>query len=335
MSVAFKDETEQLPDEFKDAFNEHSAEVHQPSDDDAMGISTPAEETAVAKVEGEEEGAEGAKEAAEPADTAPETVENEPASEAAKEPVEEDEDAGLSPKELQRKKSQEGRLRKMEADLQSLSEQGKAREIAQAVVKAEAKADPDQQQAAEEIVEGLEDGSLSADAALKQLTEDFGEDFVRMVSAVVAKTATEIAGKKVSEGVQKVSDEVKQITSQISDANEQKHFEAIATAVPDFFDLVKSPGFQTYLESANDDIKSVASKGTTKQVIAMMKDYKTASEPAAPKPAAAKPAVKQAAKEDPAMSAAEGVRSGATRLPEQPAQKDDFEGAWAEASKLG
>lgn len=334
MTTANQDDTQVMPDEYKNAFDEVAGASTTVSDDDAMGISTPGEEAAVAAEEAGEstpqEVAEGESQANDGTKAEQNVATETATTEAVADAEDEDDEAGMTPKELQRKRSWEGRLRKMEADLKVVADQNKAKPVeetlAAAVVSAETGADADQQQAAEELVEGLQDGSITADAAMKQLTEDFGEEFVKMVSAVVAKAATDIAGKTVADKVKQVSDEVKQITSHIADADERRHFETIAAAVPDFFEQVKAPAFAAFVEAADADTKRIASQGSAKEVIAMMKKFEAAS-----KPAVAKPVVK----EDPALAAAEGVRSGAMRLPDQPSKtgNDDFEGAWAEAAK--
>ena len=311
-----------LPDEFMSAFNEGEA-------GDKLGISAPAEETAVAAVEGSEVDKEG--------ELPTEPVEQGDAPVAAAEAVkaealpadDEDDEAGMSAKELNRKRTYEGRMRKMEENLQALADQkkkpaGEADPGADPTANMDDPEDATKSKAAD-VIEQLQEGSISADEATKQLTEDFGEDFVKMIAALVDKKATEIAGKTVADGVQKVSEEVKQINSSIADKEERKHFETITDAVPEFYDQVKSPAFSAFVEAGDDKIKQAAKNGNAKDVIALMKKFAAATA----KPVAA-PEV-----EDPALSAATGVRSGAMRLPETPsnASKDDFEGAWAEASK--
>ena len=220
-------------------------------------------------------------------------------------------------------------MRKMEENLQALADQ-KKKPVAASGSAAEPIAGPDDADdmattKAADVIEQLQDGSITADEATKQLTEDFGEDFVKMIAALVDKKATEIAGKTVADGVQKVSEEVKQINSSIADKEERKHFETITDAIPEFYDQVKSPEFSAFVEAGDEKVKQAAQAGSAKDVIALMKKFAAASV----KPGAA-PEV-----EDPALSAAAGVRSGAMRLPDTPgnANQDDFEGAWAEAAK--
>jgi len=332
MSANKQDDTELLPDEYTNAFNEVAGASQSTSDDEAMGISTPALEEAVAKVEGEEEGAGTAQIEAGAGDAQPVAVQNEGGEAAvAGAPVEAvapDEEAGMTAAQIQSKRTHEGRMRKMQEQLDTLSAQSKAKDDTAAdqlaAVIAGQDAGADNAQAAADVVEQLQAGSLSSDEAMKQLTEDFGEDFVKMISVVVASKAAEIASKATADGMSKVGAEVKEITSQIADVNERLHFEAICKAVPDFFEQTKTPEFAKFAEAADEETKSVISGGDAKRVIAMMKKFKASQTPEAP-------AIQV---EDPALAAAEGVRSG-SRLPDKPAaaSKDDFEGSWAEASK--
>lgn len=339
MPVANNDETDVLPDEYINAFGEDSAAPAQQTDDDAFGISTPDEEAAVAQVEGAEPGDGEAAEPAAAAEVKVEGVESQEEIAAAAEPVaaaapesDDDDEAGMTAKEIQRRRSWEGRLRKQEEALKELAADLKAKSATTTdpdAVQAAADATPAEQAAATEIAEGLKDGTMTAEDAKKRITDDFGEEFVSMISTLVATEAAKIAGQEVTKSVTKLSEEVKQITSHIADADERAHFEAIAKAVPDFFDLTKSPEWTTYLATADDTTKRVAANGNTQEVIAMMAKFKEATKPAA-KPAASAQ-VEEEPEEDPALAAAEGVRSGAMRLPAEPKSKDDYEGAWAEA----
>ena len=158
MTTANQDQTEVMPDEYKDAFNEVAGPGSSISDDDAMGISTPASEAAVAAVEGEEVPVDPAATEATDPNAPAETVQNvatETAADAL--PVagdDADDEADMTPRELQRKRSWEGRLKKMESDLKAVADQNKARPaeevLAAAVESAEPGADPVQQQAADE-----------------------------------------------------------------------------------------------------------------------------------------------------------------------------------------
>lgn len=322
------DQEEALPDEYKDAFAEVAGPDKAVSEDDAMGISTPAEESAVAAVEASEAPAEAASEGAESTQVQQEGIQNSAAEntphEPAPGPADGEGEEVVSEKELQRRRTYEGRMRKLEENLQALADQSKSKQDTAtdqlaAAVDSQAPGDT----LAADVVAQLEDGSLSPDAAMRQLEEDFGPDFVKMISVVVANKAAEIAGKTVADVVKPMTEEVKQITSAIADEKERKHFETIASAVPDFFEQVKTPAFTQFLEKADEATKRIAANGTAKEVISMMKSFTAANAPAEP---VAKP------KDDPALAAAEGVRSGSVRLPDKPgAAANDFEAAWAEA----
>lgn len=234
-------------------------------------------------------------------------------------------------KETQRLKSWEGRLRAMEAKLKSAApaeepgSEGGEQAASDALEKvAESASDPELGQAAEEMAEAVESGEMTAAQAMKQLAEDFGEDFVRMIEAVAVAKAREAGERIVGERVGELSKTVDQIIDNLVDDKSRAHFKAIAEKHPDFNDVGQSPEFKSYIESLPEaeraEAQRVASGGSSEEVIKLLDGYK-ASKTQAPS--------QEDTPSDEAMDAAEGVRSSGLVLPEVPEPApDDYEGAW-------
>lgn len=232
-------------------------------------------------------------------------------------------------KETQRLKSWEGRLRAMEAKLKGSSPEAAADGGEQAAGEAleevaESTSNPELEEAAEQMAEAVESGEMTAAQAMKQLAEDFGEDFVRMIEAVAAAKAREAGERIVGEKVGELSKTVDQIIDNLVDDKSRAHFKAIADKHPDFNDVGQSPEFKSYIESLPEaeraEAQRVAAGGSSDEVIKLLDGYK-ASKDAAPS--------QEDTPSDEAMDAAEGVRSSGLVLPEVPEPApDDYEGAW-------
>lgn len=196
-----------------------------------------------------------------------------PEEEAPMEPMgEEMEDGAMSPEDIQRQKSWEGRLRKREEELA-------AREAAAANAPA---------------VSG------DAAAAIAQLTEDFGAEFVKMIVAIAAGEANKVA----AENVGGVSGTIDQLIADTRAAFTTMHYAAIADAHEDFMEVAESPKFKEWLESMPDDQRlekeAVIQGGTAGKVIKLLNEYKDWCKQ---KDGA------QAESDDYALDAASGVRS--------------------------
>lgn len=223
-------------------------------------------------------------------------------------------------KKRQQLKSWEGRLKAREAELKAKAggeeTSDKLENVAENAAAGGNQALADAANAAAEAVEA---GEISAEEAMKQLSEDFGEDFVKMVTAVVR-----VAARKEIEPVAKTVDEV---VGNLNSREAREHFKAIAEKHPDFQEVGKSGEFTSFLNSLPADQKAEAerirAKGSADEVIALIDAYKQASKPKA----APAPADTRRAEDD--MESMEGVRSGGVRLPEKPT-RDDFEGAWSD-----
>lgn len=280
-------------DEYLKAFNGEEEEAMTVSDDAAEGA-TKSTGTAVT-IDAEQAVADAAEEnGILPAEGLP-TEGVLPEEETPMEPMgEEMEDGAMSPEDIQRQKSWEGRLRKREEELA-------AREAATANAPA---------------VSG------DAAAAIAQLTEDFGAEFVKMIVAIAAGEASKVA----AENVGGVSGTIDQLIADTRAAFTTMHYAAIADAHEDFMEVADSPKFKEWLESMPDDKRlekeSVIQGGTAGKVIKLLNEYKDWCKQ---KDGA------QAESDDYALDAASGVRSSSpVSLPSKANRSpdDEYLAAW-------
>lgn len=361
--MATTDQLKEDQDAYSAAFNEDDTPAQDMSEDEAFGLSEPkSEETAA------EDGQDG--QASDPVDLAividggdlekqaedaqaKETAEEAaelPAQDNAAEEVAEQGDAAevKAPavdmeKEAQRLRSWEGRLKAMEAKLKAAgadSEEEQKEAVSEAIEKASDAADtPADEEKVEQIAEQVEDGTMSPEQAMKQLAEDFGDDFVKMIEAIAVAKAKEAGGAAASEKIGELKGTVDEIIGDIVDTKAKAHFEAIADAHPDFNEIGASEEFKTYVESLPEAEQAKAveiiGNGSAKQIIGLLNGFKAANK-AGSKAGMAQPGeLTEASGEsivdevsDEQLDAAEGVRSTGMKLPEQPAAKEGYEDAW-------
>lgn len=230
--------------------------------------------------------------------------------------------SGDAAKEAQRLRSWEGRLRKMEAELKAKGapEVDAIEDVAE---KMEAKGDEAKAESVEELADQVKAGTKTAEQAARELADNFGEEFVSMIEMIASSVAERTGSKLVDEKIARVSQDVNDVIGHIADAETRKHFETIASAVPDFQDIAASEDFVNFTKS-DPKKDQTAQGGSAQEVIALLKEFK------AQRQGAAEPTAKQ---EDPAMDAAEGIRSSGMVLPKEPVMADDYASAWEEASK--
>lgn len=348
---------------YQEAFNETPAAPVGQTEDEAFGIT--ADEPAAVEGEGDPAAA------AEPAADAPaadaaevgsQTAEEgagEPAPVASDEPRADDattvseEPASMTPeqikKEEQRLRSWEGRLKAMERERGAAparaadesvdaedSGDGAAAEPAVAEA-AEGELSSDPAEAVAEVAEQVESGEMTPEQAVARLSEDFGEDFVKMIQVIAGSTASKTASESVDSKVGEIKGAVDEIIADITDTKSRQHFEAIAAKHPDFTEIGGSEGFASYIaglpEADQAEAKRVASGGSASEIVALLDAYKKSGAQAEPEAAApaADPVIDPEV--DAQMDAAEGVRSSGMRLPEQPpAAASSYEDAWEQAS---
>jgi len=272
-----------------------------------------------------------------------------------------DDDEPTDPKEIQRKKSWEGRLKAQERELAAAraeleakaAEMGKpAPEVAadaleQVADKAEDQGQTDLAARADEVADQLQEGAISVDDAVKILAEDFGEPFVKMIEAVAssaASKAVEAFGSRLSS----LEEGTEAVISHIRDGAQKAHFEAIYNAHPDFAELAKDPAFIAWRDEDPARV-ATASGGSASEINAMLSEFKgqngggeadtTEMAGAAEEPAAAGGAEETAMAQEgdevdeAEVDAAAGVRSAGMQLPEQPAASDNYADSWEEFEK--
>jgi non-homologous end joining protein Ku len=153
------------------------------------------------------------------------------------------------------------------------------------------------------------------DTVMKEMADDFGEDFARKLTKLIEHKASQIAGKTVDERVGTVSERVDSMLNSIKDTRVREHFEAIAERHPDFLDVTDS--LKAYIESLPEaeraSAQKVAEGGSTRQVIKLLDALKASQKPKEPEPDS--------------TDAAEGVRSRGLKLPEKP-NAWSYEDAW-------
>lgn len=309
------------PDDFTDAFNGEDVQQEQQTEDQVFGLEEEVTEESQAMPE-EEMGSEDAETASEGA-AGDDAEGNAPSVVIAVEPEAAPEDEmPTDPKELQRMKSWEGRLKAREAELkareEAMSKTDEPMEPGESpAVEA---AEPGVTEAVEDAVESVQNGEMSIEQALSGLADTFGEDFTKMLGVLIEKKASEIAGKTADDRFGKVKGEIDGLASEIVADKANNHYESIADAHPDFMDVAASPEFKSYVDGLEPTMQAKASKviqsGSARQIVKLLDDYKKTMKKI------------DAPQEDPAMDAAEGVRSKGLKIPEKPAASEDFAEAW-------
>lgn len=252
-------------------------------------------------------------------------------------------------KERQRLKSWEGRLKKMQEELKAQTdaraagaaetngpaadgtntESTTADAVEQVADKAAASGDSEMAAAAQEVADQVAAGEITPEQAMRTLSEDFGEDFVKLIEAVARASAGKVADERVGAVKGELGKAVSDIVADITDTKARAHFEAIATAHPDFDEIGKSAEFRSYIDSLPQQDKAnaerVVQRGSAKEIVKLLSDFKASGKDDGDPTPTSDPAV------DAAADAAAGVRSTGMRLPEQPKPAaDSYEDAWKE-----
>lgn len=361
--MATQDQMKDDQDAYSAAFNEEEQTKQEPTEDEAFGLAGPTTADNAA-----EDGSDG--QASEPVDiaividggdmekqaedmrareTAEEAAEM-PGQDGASEEVGEGDASQVeSPsvdmeKEVQRLKSWEGRLKAMEAKLKAAGTDTPEEEqeiVSEAIEKAADATDtPADEEKVEQIADQVESGAITPEQAMKQLAEDFGDDFVKMIEAIAVAKAKEAGGAAASEKFGELKGTVDEVIADIVDTKAKAHFEQIAAAHPDFQEIGASEEFKQFVDGMPDADKEatmqVIAGGTAKEINKLLTAFKN-SGAAAEAPgedngglteAQGESVVDEAVAEDPALDAAEGVRSSGMKLPEEPKAGGNYEDAW-------
>lgn len=328
MSVENEVEDKEVMDQYNAAFDDASGGAEQ-------GEPAAAEE-AIASEEGQSQAVEAqAEPVAEVTEAGP--VDANVEAEAAKtttDPVQEtaaetpaptEAEAADAALEIQRLKSWEGRLKKQAAEQKAREEAIEAEaatRLAKANTELAALGNPALEQAVGSVADQVADGTLSVKQAMEQVSADFGDDFIRMIKVIVSAQAAEESGKAVAE----VKGKVEGLANNLALDAERSHFERIEQAHPDFQAIRQDPAFAQFIDAADPDLQRIAQGGTAKEVIQLVKAYKTQAAQAAKPVKAAEPE---------GVDAAAGVRSGSLQLPTPTGGNDDYDSAFAEAAAMG
>ena len=229
-------------EQFGAAFDEDTPAVAEQTEDEAFGLNLPATDGAT-EGDSETDGGElvteaGTEDPAPVEETAPpdEALPVEPpAEEVAAAEAEAAAGEDDMPPMTQAEKSWEGRLRAREAELKALAAELDARK-AEGV---EPASEGQNEEAVEAIEEAVESGEMSPEEAMRQLEEDFGPSFVKMIVAIAGKSAAEVADGKVSE----LGSTLRDVIDDIKNSRARRHFKEIYRVHPDFMDVADTDDF--------------------------------------------------------------------------------------------
>jgi hypothetical protein len=128
----------------------------------------------------------------------------------------------MDPKDIQREKSWEGRLKAREEELRMREEALAAGGSKPAAPAAEAPGDAmeDAGEAVVDMAAAVNAGEMTAEQAMKTLEEDFGPEFVKMLDVLVSAKA----GSAVDSKVGAVSKTVDQLIGELVDDKSRTHF---------------------------------------------------------------------------------------------------------------
>lgn len=310
--------TQQSMDEdnaaFGNAFAEENVPAAEQTADEAFGLGLPAADDAAAEGDGETDASPLVVEAGEAAAELPAEPPAEEVAAAEAEAVAGDD---AMPEMTQGEKSWEGRLRAREAELKALAAEleGKKNMPAEMGEHMESPAEELAESPAEEVAEG---GADAAEEAIRQLSEDFGPEFVKMIVAIASKEASKAAGDQ----VQEVGQTVKDVIDDINNSRARRHFEDIFEAHPDFNEVGESEAFKSWIAALEPEKQTEAARitagGSAREINRLLSEFKQSSGEAA-----------GSSVDESALDDAEGVRSSGLRLPDAPAAgADDYAAAW-------
>ena len=321
-----KDSMKEEGAEFGAAFDENTPPPVEQTDDEAFGLTLPDAADTATQGDGETDGSAVAVQAGEGAETTPAAADQPPAGELPVEPPAEEVAAAEAeaaagedamPEMTQAEKSWEGRLRKREEELKALAADLDARKntpVDPAIEETDEGESP-----AEEAAEGE---ASDADEAMRQLSEDFGPEFVKMICAIAAKKAEESAGVRVEQIGRTLND----VIDDIKNSRARRHFKDIQRAHPDFVEIHGSDAFKAWIAAMAPADKVEAERieqaGDADEINGLLAEFKAANQKTG-----------ETTDNESAIDAAEGVRSTGMRLPNAPAAgQDAFAAAWDELS---
>lgn len=214
---------------------------------------------------------------------------------------------------------EETRLKEWEARLAAKEAELTAKENAAATSSAERTETSTADQGGGGEGEG-DGGTTTSDAdegdAGKALAEDFGEEFVQLLTRFIKQ----ICKTEVGAGIGSVSATVDEVIATLTAERQASHFNAINAAHADFLDIVDSPEFGDWKAGQEPDeqtrLQRVIDSGSAQEIIDMLTAFKGAKG--------------SAGANESELDGAEGVRSSGLTLPKAPTAADDYESAWNE-----
>lgn len=287
--------TQKMADEqaadYADQFNAPDAAPTQQSEDEAFSLGPEQEAETPAGAMAEPAGEPMMEASGEPTDTA-----MPPADAAA---------PAADPE--QRLRSWEGRLKAKEAELA-------AKEAAMGSTNVNDMQSGDEPESMDEAMnESPADEAAEESDPATVLAEDFGQEFVTMLTKLIQQVA--------GDGIGGISATVTQLISDLRNRDNQSHYKSISGAHADFMEVVESPEFAAWKAAQPDQpkLQAVIDSGSAEDIIAMLTEFKNSRAPAS------------SGADDEQIDAAEGVRSGGITLPKEPGNSQDFADAWNEA----
>lgn len=184
-------------------------------------------------------------------------------------------------------------------------------------------------------------------AALEKMQKEFPNEFVAMQARLKQESQVMNAAlaRSIKDGMTRIAEleqKLKPVAETVQSTQEDAHFAAIKGVHADYDDVVKLlPAWIAKLPAHRAiGAQAVYDKGDAASVIALFDDYKKETNivtPAAPAPvekpaAGAKPAPKKPTVEEIESGAPVASRRSAPSVKGEP-DKNDYDGAWAEATK--
>lgn len=173
-----------------------------------------------------------------------------------------DDAADVPPEDMQAYKSWRGRLKKREEELA-------AREAALAEQPAGTESP------AEEAAAPL--SAEESDARIQALRDDFGDDFVDAIMAIVENVVSKKSRELHGEGrFEDIKGEIDALVGDLQNTFSAMHRDAITSEVPDIDEITSTEEFQKFCVEHKDPerCRQIVEGGTARQIIALMKEYR-------------------------------------------------------------
>lgn len=234
-------------------------------------------------------------------------------------------DEPTDPKDIQRKKSWEGRLKADErrlaeerAELQALAAKLGAKDgdddaspaslddaaavALDGVAENAEGASPELADEAGQLAGQVDRGEISGEEAIKLMSADFGDEFTNLLRAAIKSEAKKLVDGVVGSRFDEISSKVEAlgadrdaVIEHISNENTRRHFEQLAAAKPNFAEVNADPAFDAFVQEKGADAEAIRTGGSVQQIVELINEFEKtrsgpADEAAAPDEVAAAPA---------------------------------------------